>query len=228
MMKFTFKLTCLSILLASLYFGAQAQENSVAKTPVTSSKANGKAAAAAYKELLGKVQNGDLSVDFKELRFAFADAENTKGLDEDRGARYKMFKALSDKKYKDALKMAEDGLKKVYVDANLHFVAHTANKELGNLEKADFHKKVLTRLLDSIQNGGDGKTAQTAFMVMSVDEEYTLLRFLGYQMQSQGLDKSEGHTFDVLTVTNPKNQETSKLYFNIDKIWAGYEKTFGK
>ncbi len=84
------------------------------------------------------------------------------------------------------------------------------------------------KLLDSIQNGGDGKTAQTAFVVMSVDEEYTLLRFLGYQMQSQGLEKTEGHTFDVLTVINPKNQETRKLYFNIDKIWVGYEKVFGK
>ena len=228
MMKFTFKLACLSLILAIAHFGGRAQENSVAQTPVTSAKKDGKDAALAYKELLGKVQNGDLSVDFKALRFAFADAENTKALDEDRGARYKMFKALSDKKYKDALKMAEDGLKKAYVDANLHFVAHTANKELGNFEKADFHKKVLTKILDSIQNGGDGKTAQTAFMVINVDEEYTLLRFLGYQMQSQELDKTEGHTFDVLIVTNPKKQETRKLYFNIDKIWAGYEKTFGK
>ncbi len=63
---------------------------------------------------------------------------------------------------------------------------------------------------------------------MDVDEEYTLLRFLGYQMQSQGLNKEEGHTFDVLTVINPKTQKTDKLYFNIDKIWAGYEKLFGK
>jgi hypothetical protein len=228
-MKHICKLACLSVLFAVFWTGAQAQEKPVTKIPTASDKTEAKAQAAAlYKELLGKVQKGDFTVDFKALRFAFADSEKSPSLTEDKGARNKVFKALSDKKYKYALKMAEDSLKTVYVDANLHFVTYVANKGLGNIEKADFHKNVLTKILDSIQNGGDGKTAKTAFMVMDVDEEYTLLRFLGYQMQSQGLDKEDGHTFDVLTVINPKTQEIHKLYFNIDKIWAGYEKLLGK
>ncbi|MDQ3800875.1 MAG: DUF4919 domain-containing protein [Acidobacteriota bacterium] len=198
--------------------GKAAQEKTTATT----------ATAKDYEDLLGKLKKGDTSVDFKKLRFAFTETKNYSPYGNRSEDSSKMLQFYREKNYKEALKSAEKVLETTYVDLNAHFVAALSSNETGNAEKAEFHKKVYLGLINSIIEGRDGKSAKTAFEVIYVPEEYALLNYLGYRRGSQALVTENGSKFDVLTVTNPENNETLKLYFNIDTVWKGYEKVFGK
>lgn len=58
-----------------------------------------------------------------------------------------------------------------------------------------------TRIIE-ILNSGDGKTAQTAYEVFSIEEEYQLLDYLKSNPSIQMLSIIEGQTFDVFLVND--------------------------
>jgi hypothetical protein len=208
-----------------LTFALQAQEKTETKQPVTPEV---KYTAKDYQELVAKLKGGDSNIDYKALRMAFTETAEYSYSGPDRAEQDKFFKPFNDKKYKEALKQTEAFLEKNYVDANAHYVAYNSAKELKDDKKAEFHKAVLLGLLNSIKSGNDGLSAKTPFYVITINEEYTLLNFLGYQRGSQSLRHLDGHTFDVLTATNTKTNEKAEFFFNIDVVWAAEMKLFGK
>ena len=78
-----------------------------------------------------------------------------------------MFTAMQAKDYAAALKAAEAVLDGEYVNIDAHMVASMAAKQTGADDKADFHRAVVTGLLDSIRHSGDGKSAKTAWVVIN-------------------------------------------------------------
>ena len=134
-----------------------------------------------------------------------------------------MFAALNAEEFDLALESAEKILAKNFVEMNAQFAAYVANRELGHGDKATFHKFVFDGLVKSITASGDGKTAETAFVVISTDEEYVLLNFLGLRPSGQSLITRNGHSFDRMTALNSKTNETVVYFFNIDKPfnWLG-------
>jgi len=174
---------------------------------------NKKAADARYADLVAKAKAGEKSVDFKELRLAYADS--SKGSDTD-SQKKAMTAALNSKDFEKALKNAEIVLAADYVDMDAHFAEYIAYRELHDTAQADFHKNVLQGLLDSITHSGDGKSFDTAFQIIEVHEEYVLLRFMGLMPSKQSMSEKGGHSYDVLEAVNPKSSEKVTLYFNID------------
>ena len=138
------------------------------------------------------------------------------------------FAALNSKDYKGAAKSAEAALKSNYMDMEAHVAASSAYKGLGDTAKSDFHRAVYLGLVNSILDSGDGKTPDTAYVVISTHEEYIALRALGLTFQGQALNNAKDHTFDVMTCVNPETKESFKVYFNIDISWAAETKMFSK
>jgi hypothetical protein len=184
--------------------------------------ATGQAKANAYDEVLAKLTGGDTSIDFKALRFAFAEKVGTNPVD--MKSETDMVKALNDKNFKEAAKISESIQKMAYVDMNSHVIAAMAYKGLGDMKKSKFHEAVYIGLVNSILNGGDGNSTKTAYEVISVAEEYVLLNALELKRGTQAVLEENGHKYDVLTVTDKATNETQKVYFNIDRVWKGYEK----
>jgi len=178
-----------------------------------------------YASLLDRAKKSDPTVDFKELRMAFTETSDYSPYGADREARQKMFAALKAKEFAAALETAEKILAKNFVEINAQFVAYVANRELNKTEKSSFHKFMFDGLIKSITASGDGKTAETAFVVISTDEEYVLLNFLGYRATNQSLITQNGHSYDRMTAINPKTNETVTYFFNIDKPfnWLGQD-----
>jgi Domain of unknown function (DUF4919) len=173
--------------------------------------------------LLERAKKSDATLDFRELRMAYTETTNYSPYGGDRETRKAMFAALSAKEYDHAVEFAEKILAKNYVEINAHFVAYVAHRESGRAEKATFHKYMFDGLVKSITNSGDGKTAETAFVVITTDEEYTLFNVLGLRPAGQALVAQNGHSFDRMTATNPKTNEAVVYFFNIDKPfnWLG-------
>lgn len=215
------KLIALLICLAAAAAAIQAQNNQTVSKPEKSQALN-------YADLATKLKNGDTKIDFLALRMAYTETKEYSPYGTGADETNPMFKAFGDKKYKDALRLADKILKENYVEMNAHYISSLANDALGNKEKATFHKEVFLGLINSIVAGKDGKSAKTAYGVISVPEEYVVLRTLGWQRGEQALITEDGHQFDVLTVKNLKTNEIVKMYFNIDTVFKAYGKIFGK
>ena len=218
-------LTTAFLCLFALTFSASAQNTKPTPTPTPKAEeakpTGAKLTAKDYEDLLDKLKKGDTNIDYKTFRLAFTE---TKAFSPYGGSevRKQMNEALNKDDYKEALKIAEERLKTYYVDIDAHFVAHIAHKELGNTEKAEFHRDVARGLLESILNGADGKTAKTAYFVISIREEYIVMAYKDLRVSMQSLKMEDGHTFDVLSGTNPETKETGSFYFNIDKVFGRF------
>src|SRR2546421_2328651 len=127
-----------------------------------------------YESLLARVKQGDHTVDFKELRLAYTETKDYNPYGGDLETRTAMATAFKDKQYDKALEQANKVLSKNYVDAVAHLIAFVSHRELQHTEQSAFHKYILDGLLKSISNSGDGKSEETAFVVISTDEEYML------------------------------------------------------
>jgi hypothetical protein len=173
------------------------------------------AATARYEKTLQQLKAGDLKIDFKALRIDCAASKYQCEADSDDIKR--LFSLLNDKKFDQALKKVNQLLEKVFVDAEVHYIAFAANSESGNKEKAEFHKAVIRGILDSIQENKHGQSEEDAFVVINVHEEYTFLRFSHLQVTQQKLGHKDGHTYDIMICqdVNNKGHEVT-AYFNVD------------
>jgi hypothetical protein len=181
-------------------------------TPAAKSSTAGKQK---YESLLEKVKKGDRTVDFTELRLAFYESSNYNPYSPMLTYR-PLWGALAQNNYAEAIKIAQSVFEKNFIEVNANMVAHIAYRETGDTERAAFHRFMADGLLASIKSTKDGKTPETAFEVISVSEEYGLMRSLELRPIKQSLVENKGHFFDALVVVDKTNQQ-STVYFNIDK-----------
>lgn len=178
---------------------------------------------ASFAALLERAKKGDESLDFQELRLAYTETAEYSPYGADRDSRQKMFAALNGQDYDNALEMANKILSGNFLDINAQFGAYVSHRELGHADGAAKHKFLFEGLIRSIEKSGDGKTPATAFVVISTDEEYVLLNWMGLRATAQALVAQAGHSYDRMTAVNPKTNEKTDYYFNIDKPfnWLG-------
>ncbi len=166
---------------------------------------------------------------FRELRFAYTGTSAYNpygGIKTEAGP--KMWEAVNNKKYDQALQYAERILKEDFVDLDAHMVASTAYRKTGNKEKADYHSALVNMLVLSILNDGAGDKPETAMEVISTDEEYAILNVAGLRAKSQALVSANGHNYDKLIVVDPVSGKTFEMYFCIDKPVNWLQDSFKK
>lgn len=175
------------------------------------------AQASDYDQLLSKVRGGDTSIDFRALRFSFAEKTAPEARVADVKLQTQMATLLNEKKFKDVVKIADGIHKNIFVDMNSHIMAAMAYQGLADAKKAKFHESVYLGLVNSITKDADGNAPRSAYHIISVAEAYVLLNALELKRGSQTVETADGSTFHVLTATDPRTNESSKLYFNVDK-----------
>jgi len=195
----------------------------LASSQPQSGKSSQEAPKTSYAALLARVKKSDSTVDFIDKGPATTETAEYNPYGGDRETRQKMLAALQARQFDQAVELAEKILTANFVEINAHFVAYVANRELGHADKATFHKFMFDGLIKSIKGSSDGLSAETAFVVISTDEEYVLFNFLGLRPSEQSLVTRNGHSFDRMTASNPKTNETVVYFFNIDKPfnWLG-------
>jgi hypothetical protein len=169
-----------------------------------------------YGALLAKVKGGDLSIDFQKLRFSYMESPEYKKAKDTSGEDRLMWKAFNADDYKEAIKNADAVLASEFVNLDAHFVASASYDKLGDAKQSDFHRAVFVGLIKSITDLGDGKSTKTAYVVINVHEEYVVLNVLGLRRGNQALVAEDGHSYDRLTTTDPKTNQTVTLFFNVD------------
>ena len=139
-----------------------------------------------YAEMLGRVQQGDMTVDFRAFRVAGAlkSGPQASKLETEERAAFRNLAASGD--WAGALNSAKRALDRNYASPIGHYDAMAACQALGRTDEAAAHEKILNALLDSIRQSGDGQSPETAYFVVTVQEEYIFLnRVLHVRATSQ-------------------------------------------
>lgn len=173
-------------------------------------------AAESYAALVERVKKGDTKIDYRALRDAYAVSPGYQpygGSFDD--ARTAMREAFAAKKCADVTANGEKVLNEIYVHILAHLLMARCYDDTNNKPKGEFHRTVARGLLDSIAASGDGKTPETAFIVVTIDEEYDLLARRGLNMKGQSLVHTGGHSFDRMDVEAEDGSKHS-LFFQID------------
>lgn len=182
-----------------------------------------------YDVLLAKVKAGDQAADFQELRFAYTETPQYNpygGVKLDYGKQ--MFDAYKTGQNDKALEYAAAILKDNYVDIDAHMLSAMVYKKTGNAEREKYHRFITSSLIKSIMKSGDGIKPETAFWVITVNEEYVLLQALGLKFESQSKISLNGHDYDKVKVTDPETGKKLEIYFCIDKPYQWLSKSMKK
>ncbi|HWG21935.1 MAG TPA: DUF4919 domain-containing protein [Terracidiphilus sp.] len=175
-----------------------------------------------YAALLATLNGGNTSIDFTRLRVSYMDSPEYKQAKDTTDAEKAMFEALDARDFPKALKSAETVLASEYVNIDAHFVAFSACKQMGAMDQAQFHLTIFRGLIDSIRSSGDGSSPEKAWVVITVHEEYVLLRVLGFRPSGQSVMNQNGHSYDVMKVKNAKDGSDQTFYFNVDIPFKHY------
>jgi hypothetical protein len=182
-----------------------------------------------YDVLLAKVKAGDQAADFQELRLAYTETPQYNpygGVKLDYGKQ--MVDAYKAGQNDKALEYAAAILKDNYVDIDAHMISAMVYKRTGNAEREKYHRFITGGLIKSIMKSGDGIKPETAFWVISVNEEYVLLQALGLKFESQSRINLNGHDYDKVKVTDPETGKKLEIYFCIDKPYQWLSKSMKK
>jgi hypothetical protein len=173
-----------------------------------------------YHQLVQRVKSGDTNVDFVRLRDSWAEWLCNEKVATKAPNRQAMIEAFEKKDYAKAVELAEVVLDYEFVQRGIHLAAEEAYRELGDQSKADFHKTVADKLLRALLASGTGKTAGTAYRVLTVREEYFIMNELGYEVHAQALLSENNKAYDVLSGKDSKTGKEISVYFDISSFFG--------
>jgi hypothetical protein len=169
-----------------------------------------------YEELLAAVQADPEGGDYHTLRMAYARTDAYAPYVQDAENIEKLRAALTGQDMESALEAVAELLAQNYLDIEAHMAADYAHMMLEQYDNSAYHRAFARGLIQAILGTGDGRGFETAFIVLTVSEEYTVLRVMGLVPGNQRLVEHEGHWFDILSGRQRDANETLDMYFNID------------
>ncbi len=182
-----------------------------------------------YEKILNRFINGDRKINFLDLRMSFTKTSKYNPYEKTLDTISKsMIDLLNEKKYKEAIKLADTILLKEYVDMYAHYACYYAFSALQDTNNATFHEYIMDRLLNSIVESGDGKTPASAFLVISNREIYFLIFIYGFEQKSVSFSTYKGDPIEIHTVYDPKNKDTYELHFNTSLMLQRQEELLRK
>ena len=173
-----------------------------------------------YQQLVERVKKGDAAVDFVDLIAAASDWDVSAKTLIEVPHRDEMVAAFKAKDYSKAVDLAESVLDYEFTNRGLHRATANAYRELGNKAKADFHNDVGEKILKALLTTGDGKSTETAYCVQSINEEYVIMNYFGYEVSSQAYIVSSSSNYDLLEGKDKKTGKKVGLYFDISGLFT--------
>lgn len=177
----------------------------------------------AFEALLARVKASDPAVDFAELRRLYAASPAytpLRDVDEPR-----LREVMARRADRMTLDVARAILERNYLNVDAHLAAAAACEALADMACRLHHEYVARGILDSIGRSGDGRTLETAWVVISVPEEYAVAAVLGVRVIGQEVVRRDSRYYDRLTVRDPDTGAERELFFDIDLIYAATQRS---
>ena len=178
-----------------------------------------------YSDYVKKLEAGQTDIDFQDFRFSFIESEqfkvaNKKSSEID-SLKKEMYAQMDKKNYSEMIKIIKQMLSIDYTSMIAHKILRQTYKIIGDTINSKKYHDIQFGLLNSIVKKGDGKTCQTAWPVIQIEEEYFILEMVGAKLQKQSIDNNGG-LCDKMEVKADGKKKT--YYFETSKVFEGYEK----
>ena len=176
-------------------------------------------AAPGYADLVARGRSGERDIDFLALRNAYA---QDPGYDP-YGMKIVTLVRDMNKPVVTSGAHAIDAesvlaLNFIFIDA--HFVTAACQEQAGHREAGRRAMMLARGLYASIVKSGDGKSPATAYQIVSLAEEYDVLRGLRLAKQRQARVNANGRAYDRIEAKVADSGATVVLWFNVDRILA--------
>jgi hypothetical protein len=173
---------------------------------------------ARYEAMIAQVKKGDYNLDFRELRYAYAESPRYRPyLSPTDALAGTMFRAYKAQDFDGAIEAAKKILAINYLDIDAQIVCDLSYRMTSNMVSGETCHEMASHLLRSIFDSGDGQTPETAYQVIAVREEYSVVNAMGLTLVSQHLVTRDDHRFDAVDVTDKTTGEPRTIYFNVDR-----------
>jgi uncharacterized protein DUF4919 len=188
---------------------------------------NARAAGPSYDDYVAQVKAGKIEMDYTAFRLAYAASSKY--------APYgtieivsKLKKAYDAGDCPSAMAHAKEVFEVNFVHMEAHKIAAFCLKKAGNDEEARREYAMFLGLFSSVLKTGDGKSPETAFIVIAVDEEHIVLETAALTPVKQARVNHGGSVFDRFEVKLPDSDQTVTLFFNVDRPQAQLARTLQK
>ena len=168
-----------------------------------------------YESLIAKLKSGNTDLDFTALRLGYSSSTQASPYGADHDSRRRMNAAAIEKRCDDAQKMADDLLAVIYISPDAHVAKSNCYRASGDDKKAELHKAIYLGLINSILAKGNGNSPEAAYTVVTIEEEYSVMKALQYSVWGQSYQHVGEHTYEVLSATDSSGKQV-KIYFSID------------
>jgi len=160
-------------------------------------------------------------VDFLALRTEFGDRSDFAEVCERDRPVGEWMRAYQTSDWPTLLDSTQKWLAECPVDIDAHWLSALANRQTGEYIDAAAHAVWFRGLVDSVLGSGSGTSADSPYRVISVDEEYAILRARRLQPARQTLLNGG---IDALRTVDADGKE-STVYFFPEAHWRRLEKT---
>lgn len=176
-----------------------------------------RAAEPTYDDFVTQMKAGKLDIDYTAFRLAYVASPKYEPYGASRVLMGEMKKAFTAGDCQAAMAHAKElfEINPVYIDA--HMIAAVCHKKGGNEEEARRAHATSLGLIKSVLQSGDGKSPETAFVVIAIDEEYSVMGALSLQPVQQALVNHGGSAFDRFEAKSRNSGQPVTLYFNVDR-----------
>lgn len=179
-----------------------------------------------FQALLERVKKSDASVDFARMRKLQTQLDDYKPYGDSESH---PFTLLNEGHIEAAQLLVDRMLAQNYLDLEAQFAAAQIADKRKDAAAAAHHRYVFQGVLDSILKSGDGKSTETAYVVVALSEEYALMGRLGLRVAGQGLiTDDEGHSYDLLRSVDAEGKPGPEVYFNIDALMGALSEEFSE
>jgi hypothetical protein len=193
----------------------------VPKPPPPDYAGKKKTAETSYAELVARAMRGDLTVDFKAMRFAypFTSAFDPAITTQD-GARLRQSFDAGD--CSDTVIRSDGALKLDFTNPKVHAMRAACFEKAGDMQRAELEHAIERGLIDSLRKGADGRTRDTAYVVHSYREEV-------FAMEDAGLNGAavlslwgpNYHRYDLVRTFNRASGERRIVWFDSQLMIEG-------
>ena len=171
-----------------------------------------------YEAMITRVKKGDYNLDFRELRYAYAESPRYRPYQSPTDVLAgTMFRAYKAQDFDGAIAASKKILAINYLDIDAQIVCDLSYRMTSNAVSGETCHDMASNLLRSIFDSGDGQRPETAYQVIAVREEYGIVNAMGLTLVSQRLVTRGDHRFDAVDVTDKNTGEPRTIYFNVDR-----------
>jgi len=174
-----------------------------------------------YRQLLEEAYQLSFTLDFDRLRRAYVESPEynpyggvkLEGLPE-------AYSSVESADFNGCLRNLDKVLKYNYMSLEAHMIGVVCSGQAGEFEREDQHRYMVEGLMTSIENSGDGKSQESAFLTISTSELRGFVRLKGLQVLDQSIVYDKQGIYDKMQVRDPESGEEYPLFFNVSQQFA--------